>query len=300
MVYLRKYLEACGCDPDLITLIRKISLEMEPIRRAFLKNQMYEHSLNESGELQAQMDTWADNHLIKIVGESGLVRELASEEQTDIICFENSRRNYCMVMDPLDGSSLISTNLAVGTIVGIYEEGGVLQPGSQLKAAFYTLFGPLTVLVVSVGKGVQSFAWDPVSEHFLMLRDSFTVPEGLQYGTGGTMNEWLPPHVSVIEYFNENGFKIRYSGAFVADCHQLLVHGGIYTYPGTKKSPNGKLRLVFEANPLGYILTQAGGSITDGTRNILEIIPEKVHQKIPIYIGSSGIIKKIEEIYAKY
>jgi len=300
MVYLRKYLEACGCDPDLIDLIRLISRQMDPIRKAFLQNQMYEHSLNASGELQAQMDTWADQHLIKIVRESGLVRELVSEEQKDIIRFENSRRNYCMVMDPLDGSSLISTNLAVGTIVGIYEEGGVLQPGSQLKAAFYTLFGPLTVLVVSVGKGVQSFAWDQESEHFLMLRDSFTIPEGTQYGTGGTRNEWFPPHLSVLDYFDKNGFKIRYSGSFVADCHQLLVYGGIYTYPGTNKSPDGKLRLLFEANPLGYILTHAGGSITDGTRNILDIKPEKIHQKIPVYIGSSGIIKKIEEIYANY
>ncbi len=297
MVFLRKYLESCGCEPDLIALIRLISRQMDPIRKAFLDNQMYEHSLNASGELQAQMDTWADEHLIKVVGESGLVRELASEEQADIIRFENSRCEYCMVMDPLDGSSLISTNLAVGTIVGIYESGGVLQPGSKLRAAFYTLFGPLTVLVVSVGKGVQSFAWVPDSALYLVLKDSFSVPEGTQYGTGGVRNEWLPAHVKVIEYFDQQGFKIRYSGSFVADCHQLLVYGGIYTYPGTLKSPNGKLRLLFEANPLGYIITQAGGRITDGKRNILDIIPEKPHQKTPIYIGSKGIIEKIEEIY---
>ena len=298
MLILRKYLETCGCEPDLIALIRVIARQMETIRKAFLENQTFEKTQNPSGELQTQMDVWADEHLIKVIGESGLVRELASEEQADIVRFENSRTEYCVVMDPLDGSSLISTNLAVGTIVGIYDSGGVLQPGSKLRAAFYTLFGPLTVLVVSVGKGVQSFAWDQENEHYLLLRTGITVPEGKQYGTGGLRKEWLPEHIKVIDYFDENGFKIRYSGSFVADCHQLLTYGGIYTYPGSKKNPDGKLRLLFEANPLGFIITQAGGRITDGKRNILDIVPEKQHQTTPIYIGSKGIIEKIEEIFS--
>ena len=300
MVYLRKYLEECECDPDLIALIRLISRQMDPIRKAFLQNQMYEHSHNVSGDVQTQMDTWADQHLIRVVGESGLVKELASEEQAEIVRFTNSRRDYCMVMDPLDGSSLISTNLAVGTIVGIYEQGGVLQKGSKLKAAFYTLFGPLTVLVVSVGKGVQSFAWDPDSEHYLLLKDKFSVPEGTQYGSGGIRNEWIPAHLEVIDYFDQNGFKTRYSGAFVADCHQLLIYGGIYTYPALKKSQNGKLRLLFEVNPLGFIISQAGGRVSDGKRDLLNVQPDIVHQKTPIYIGSKGIIEKIEEIYSGY
>jgi len=300
MVYLRKYLEECGCDPDLIALIRLISRQMDPIRKAFLKNQMFEHSHNASGDIQTQMDTWADQQIIKVIGESGLVRELASEEQEDLVTFPDSKREYCMVMDPLDGSSLISTNLAVGTIIGIYEKGGVLQPGLALKAAFYTVFGPLTVLVVSVGKGVQSFAWDSETEHYLLLKDSFSIPEGKQYGSGGVKNEWMPAHQAVIDYFDEKGFKTRYSGAFVADCHQLLTYGGIYTYPALKKSKNGKLRLLFEANPLGFIITQAGGRISDGNRNILDVKPEKIHQKTPIYIGSKGIIEKIEEIYSMY
>ena len=298
MLIVRRYLESCGCEPDLVELIRLIARQMETIRKAFLENQTFERTLNPSGELQTQMDTWADEHLIKVVGNSGLVRELASEEQPDIIRFDNSRTDYCMVMDPLDGSSLISTNLAVGTIVGIYEGGGVLQPGSKLRAAFYTLFGPLTVLVVSVGKGVQSFAWDQENEHYLLLRTGISIPEGKQYGTGGLRMEWLPEHVRVIDYFDQSGFKVRYSGSFVADCHQLLTYGGIYSYPGTTKNPEGKLRLLFEAIPLGFIITQAGGRITDGKRNILEIVPEKQHQTTPLYIGSKGIIEKIEEIYS--
>jgi fructose-1,6-bisphosphatase I len=266
---------------------------MDPIRKAFLENQMYEHSVNASGELQAQMDTWADQHLIEVVGQSGLVRELASEEQADIITFENARCEYCMVMDPLDGSSLISTNLAVGTIVGIYDHGGVLQPGNRLRAAFYTLFGPLTVLVVSVGKGVQSFAWDPESEHYLLLKESFTIPEGTQYGTGGTRKEWLPAHVKVIEYFDENGFKIRYSGSFVADCHQLLVYGGIYAYPATRKSPHGKLRLLFEANPLDSLLhRQVAGSPM--AREIFSILSQTHHIRRHRYISEvKALLKRL-------
>jgi fructose-1,6-bisphosphatase I len=300
MVYLRRYLQECGCDPDLIAIIRLISRQMDPIRKAFLNNQMYENSQNASGDVQTQMDTWADQQIIKAVGDSCLVSEIASEEQNDIVKFPDARRNYSIVMDPLDGSSLISTNLAVGTIVGIYESGGVLQPGSRLKAALYTLFGPLTELVVSVGKGVQSFAWDPESEHYLLLKDKFEIPEGTQYGSGGVKNDWPPAHQAVIDYFDEKGFKIRYSGAFVADCHQLLTYGGIYTYPALKKRKNGKLRLLFEANPLGYIITQAGGRITDGKRDILQIQPETIHQKTPIYIGSKKIIEKIEEIHSQY
>jgi fructose-1,6-bisphosphatase I len=297
MVYLQKYLEACGCDPDLIQLIRLISRQMEPIRKAFLENQTYEHSINASGELQAALDKWADAHLIKVIGESGYVREIASEEQEDIIRFENARREYSMVMDPLDGSSLISTNLTVGTIVGIFDHGSVLQKGNNLKAAFYTLFGPLTVLVVSVGKGVQSFAWDPETEHYYLLKDSFAIPEGKIYGSGGTRKEWTSTHEKVIEYFDDEGFKVRYSGSFVADCHQLLVYGGIYTYPASKKSPAGKLRLLFEAIPLGYIMSQAGGAVTDGHRDLLDVQPDHIHQRTPIYIGSAGVIRKIEEIF---
>ncbi|MFH0966102.1 MAG: fructose-1,6-bisphosphatase, partial [Methanobacteriota archaeon] len=220
MVYLQKYLEACGCDPDLVQLIRLISRQMEPIRKAFLENQTYEHSTNASGELQAALDKWADAHLIRVIGESGYVREIASEEQEEVIRFENSRREYAMVMDPLDGSSLISTNLTVGTIVGIYENGGVLQKGSKLKAACYTLFGPLTVLVVTVGKGVQSFAWDSETEHYYLLKDHFRIPEGKMYGSGGIRKEWIPAHEKVINLFDAEGFKVRYSGSFVADCHQ--------------------------------------------------------------------------------
>ena len=288
MVYLQRYLEACGCDSDLVQLIRLISRQMEPIRKAFLENQTYEHSINASGELQAALDKWADAHLIRVIGESGYVREIASEEQKDVIRFDNSHAEYSMVMDPLDGSSLISTNLTVGTIVGIFKGDGVLKKGKELVAACYTLFGPLTVLVVSVGKGVQSFAWDPQTQHYYLLKDHFSIPEGKMYGSGGVRKEWTPAHEKVIEYFDDEGFKLRYSGSFVADCHQLLVYGGIYAYPGLKKSPAGKLRLLFEAIPLGYILSQAGGAITDGNRNLLDVKPDDVHQKTPIYIGSAG------------
>ncbi len=295
---LEEYLIWCDLPSDVISLICQFANEAEAIRRAFLKNQTYCSGRNASGEQQAAMDTWADGYLVNLFSRSGLVRELASEEQEDIIRFSEASGTIAVVMDPLDGSSLIQTNLAVGSIIGIYADGDVFQKGRDMTAALYTLYGPMTVLVVCGGKGVRSFAIDPENGEFVVLCYDIRIPEGLQYGTGGLRNEWTPEHTAVIRHCNDKGYKIRYSGSFVADVHQILTYGGFYSYPALKGKPNGKLRLLFEANPLGFIVTQAGGAISDGKINPLDIIPSKHHQKTPIYIGSPGIIKTIEEIHA--
>ena len=295
---LEEYLIWCNLPSDVIRLICLVANEAESIRKAFLKNQTYCSGRNASGEQQAAMDTWADGYLIDLFSKSGLVRELASEEQNDLIQFSDAPGTIAVVMDPLDGSSLIQTNLAVGSILGIYADGNVFQKGRDLTAALYTLYGPMTVLVVSGGKGVRSFAFNPDIGEFVVLCYDIAIPEGSIYGTGGLRNEWIPEHTSVIRYSNDKGFKIRYSGSFVADVHQILIYGGFYSYPALKGKPDGKLRLLFEANPLGFIVTQAGGAISDGKNNPLDLTPQKIHQKTPIYIGSKGVIKAIEEIYA--
>ena len=123
------------------------------------------------------------------------------------------------------------------------------------------------------------------------------MPEGTQYGCGGTKREWTPEHLKVLDYFDEHGFKVRYSGSFVADCHQLLTYGGIYSYPALIGKPKGKLRLLFEVNPLGYIISQAGGAVTDGYQDTLAIMPEQIHERTPVYIGSKGLIDDIKSIY---
>jgi fructose-1,6-bisphosphatase I len=293
---LSAYLKHARCHADLAALILCIANQALPIRDAFSSNQMTKSTKNASGEIQAGMDVWADRHLIDYIGKTRLVRELASEEQDDIIVFPDATGSYSVVMDPLDGSSLIATNLSVGTIIGIYT-GSLLKKGEDLTAALYLLYGPMTELVISIGDGVHSFVLDEKTAEYQLFHEHITIPEGTQYGSGGIRREWIPAHIRVLEYFDEHNFKVRYSGSFVADCHQLLTYGGIYTYPALEKKPQGKLRLLFEVNPLGYIITQAGGAVTDGYRNTLTIVPEKIHQKSPVYIGSKGVIQAIEEIY---
>jgi len=293
MTTLPEYLKSCEAPSDLADLISLIASQAVPIRNAFITNQGYAESTNSSGETQAEMDTWSDSHIVSVLEKSSLVREVASEERDDIVVINKSGK-YSVVMDPLDGSSLIKVNLCVGTIVGIYE-GGCMQPGKNLKAAFYMLYGPMTTVTVTVGKGVAIFALD-ASGVYQMLKNNVKIPEGNLYGSGGLRTEWLEKHTKFINRIENEGAKCRYSGSFVADFHQILKYGGVYVYPPTEKQPNGKLRLLFEVNPIGFIASQAGGAVSDGEKNTLEIIPEKPHQRTVVYVGSRGMITKIESI----
>ena len=296
---LSAYLKRAGCHADLSALILCIANQALPIRNAFPSNLMTRATTNASGDIQIGMDLWADRHFIDCIRGTGLVRELASEEQDDVVIFPDATGPYSVVMDPLDGSSLIATNLSVGTIIGIYTD-SLLKKGEDLTAALYLLYGPMTELVISIGDGVHSFILDEKTAEYQLFQEYITIPEGTQYGSGGTRKEWIPAHIRVLEYFDEQGFKVRYSGSFVADCHQLLTYGGIYTYPALEKKSQGKLRLLFEVNPLGYIITQAGGAVTDGYRSTLTIVPTKIHEKTPVYIGSKGVIQAIEAIYREF
>ncbi len=241
---------------------------------------------------------WSDEHITRVLEKSGLVKELASEEKTGVLRFDNARENYAVVMDPLDGSSLIQVNLCVGTIIGIYDNGNALSPGEEMRAAMYMLYGPMTVLTLTAGKGVYTFAMDKTGE-YRMLEGPVRMPEGKIYGSGGLNKDWTCTHRGFIESIEGEGGKLRYSGSFVADFHQILKYGGIYCYPATVDNDKGKLRLVFEANPIGFIAEQAGGAISDGRINLLGVRPEKTNHKTPIYVGSSGLIKRIEEMQNK-
>jgi fructose-1,6-bisphosphatase I len=295
MISLREYLDGTDCEVDLKDLIELIAKQADPIRNAFLENQEYVDSENVSGEQQAAMDTWADGHITRILQESGLVVELASEEQADAIRFPGARTKYAVVMDPLDGSSLIRVNLAVGTIIGIYNDGSVLGKGASMKAAMYMLYGPMTILTLSVGDGVHIFSMDESGEYYL-LEEDVRMPEGNLYGSGGLKKDWTEEHTMFIEEVETRGYKLRYSGSFVADFHQVLKYGGFYCYPAISGKPEGKLRLLFEANPIGFIAEQAGGAISDGKRNLLEVEPKAIHQRTPIYVGSKGLIKRLEKM----
>jgi len=295
MVTLENYLDSAEVAEDLKELIILISKQAPLIRNAFIENQSYAGTENKSGEVQAELDVWSDEHLINVLRKSSLVKELASEEQPDVLVFDNAKADYAVVMDPLDGSSLIQVNLCVGTIIGIYDNGKALNRGEELTAAMYMLYGPMTVLVLTVGKGVYIFAMDK-ENRYKMLDGPVKMPEGNIYGSGALRREWTLKHKRFIEEIEENGGKLRYSGSFVADFHQILKYGGVYCYPGTDKKPEGKLRLVFEANPIGFIAKQAGGAVSDGSNSLLTLTPEKADHKTPIYVGSAGLINKLESM----
>ncbi|MDD4127577.1 MAG: fructose-1,6-bisphosphatase [Methanomicrobium sp.] len=294
MTTLREYLDTTDCKDSLKELIELISMQAVPIREAFINNQSYAGTENSSGEEQAALDVWSDEHITRILLDSGLVSEIASEEKTGIVKNPDAKANYAIVMDPLDGSSLIQVNLCVGTIIGIYDNGNVLSAGCDMKAAMYMLYGPMTVLTISIGDGVYIFALK--DGKYVLMQGPVRMPEGNLYGSGGLKKDWTIEHEEFISGIEKNGGKLRYSGSFVADFHQILKYGGIYCYPATKNNQEGKLRLVFEANPIGFIANQAGGAVSDGKCNLLKILPKKPHHKTPIYVGSKKLIDDIENI----
>lgn len=295
MTKLSEYLDTTGSPEDLKDLIVLLADQATKVRDAFITNQKYANTENIYGETQMELDKWSDAHFIKILKKSCLVKEIASEEQPEIIPIPKARSNYAVTLDPLDGSSLIQVNLAVGTIIGIYDTGKALEKGRNLRAAMYILYGPLTLLTLTVKKGVHIFALSNKNE-FMLLEENIKMPEGKLYGVGGLKKDWTDKHRSFIDTLEKEGYKLRYSGSFVADFHQILKYGGIFSYPALKSHEKGKLRLVFEANPLGFIAEEAGGKISDGNTSTLDIQPQKLDQRTPIYVGSRSIIARMEEM----
>jgi len=261
---LSEHLE--GYDKDLVEAILRIAEVSKAISRGFIIHQGKAESDNIYGEQQAAMDIWADDLLIKNLGGSGLVKYLASEEQPEVLEFE-ANTDLGVSIDPLDGSSLLSVNLTVGTIVGIHR-GGVLKPGNEMVGAMYIIYGPLTVLVYSLGDGVHEFVLNADGD-FVLRKENLTIGS------------------------EDDGYKIRFSGSFVADVHQILHKGGVFTYPGYHGSERGKLRLLFECAPMGYIVTQAGGAVSDGYVDLLSIVPESIYERVPVYIGGKQEIELI-------
>ena len=279
------------CSGDLKKVILGVSKVAKKISEGFASRQGVADSSNIYGEQQLAMDKWADEVLIQELGESGLISSLASEEQPDILNFSSSS-NLGVTIDPLDGSSLIGINLTVGTIVGIYR-GNVLVPGNEMVGAMYVLYGPLTTLTYCAGSGVHEFVLNSQGE-FILQHENIKIADSKIYAPGALRKDWLPAHSKYIEALEADGYKLRYSGSFVADVHQILHKGGVFTYPAYRGREQGKLRLLFECAPMGYIVTQAGGAASDGRHNVLSIKPESVSRRVPIYIGGKREIALIE------
>ena len=285
---LSKHLK--GYEKDIVDVVLGVAEVSKTISRGFITRQGKTDTSNVYGEQQAAMDKWADELLINELGGSGLVRYLASEEQPELLEFE-SESDIALSVDPLDGSSLLGVNLAMGTIVGIHR-GGVLKPGEEMVGAVYIIYGPLTVLVYSLGDGVHEFALNADGD-FILQKENMTIGSEKRMGPGAARNTYLPFHEEYISKLEADGYKIRFSGSFVADVHQILHKGGVFTYPGFQGSVRGKLRLLFECAPMGYIVTQAGGAVSDGYVDLLSIVPESISERVPVYIGGKREIDLI-------
>ncbi|MFA5348436.1 MAG: class 1 fructose-bisphosphatase [Methanoregula sp.] len=298
---LKDFLDSSGTDESLTELILFLSRQAQLVKKGFLatcmKTPSDECTKNVYGEEQMALDKYADKIFISGLQETRLARYVATEEQEQIIGIRNAKNNFGVVIDPLDGSSLIDVNLCTGSIIGIYP-GHVLEKGANMVAALYILYGPLTVLTLTAGSGVHEFVLHDTGEFVLKDKD-IKIPEGKIYAPGALRRDYLPAHAKWIEHLEHAGYKLRFSGCFVADVHQILHKGGVFTYPGFKGREKGKLRLLYEANPMGMIIHEAGGAVSNGRADILNIMPETIDQVTPVYVGGKKEISLIEKFMAE-
>jgi fructose-1,6-bisphosphatase I len=252
------------------------------------------------GEAQQKLDVYANDLFLRMMRTQGAVCAVASEENDDIVHFDNGGK-YVVTMDPLDGSSNIDVNVSIGTIFSIYKRISTgpkatledfLQPGRAQVAAGYIVYGSSTMLVYSTGHGVNGFTLDPSIGTFCLSHPNMTSPaDGKIYSINeGNWYEFSDGVRNYIDGCKQKKMSARYIGSLVADFHRNLLKGGVYLYPGTAKAPKGKLRLLYEANPLAFLAEQAGGKATDGTARILDLMPTELHQRTPLYIGSSQMV----------
>jgi fructose-1,6-bisphosphatase I len=271
---------------------------------------------NVHGEVQQKLDVMANEVIIKAVDHGGRLCAMASEEEPGIIQIPDHFKcgKYCLMFDPLDGSSNIDVNVPVGTIFSVVrkitrgrrgELEDMLQPGRRQVAAGYVIYGSSTMLVYTTGQGVHGFTLDPSIGEFLLSHPNIRIPDPGRYLSVNDSYEplWDDSVRTLMRHYKglEGGrtrHSSRYVGSLVADFHRNLLGGGIFAYPANRKSPNGKLRLLYEANPLSFIVEQAGGAASDGRERILDVQPRELHQRTPLYIGSKSAVELANEVLA--
>lgn len=271
---------------------------------------------NIQGEQQQKLDVYADEKFQQALESLGEVCGMASEEQDDFVGFESQMSKsgkYVVLIDPLDGSSNIDVNVSIGTIFSIYrritpvgepvEKEDFMQKGTEQVAAGYVIYGSSTMLVYTTGRGVNGFTLDPSLGTFYLSHPAMMFPEdGKIYSVNeGNLNRFYSGVKKYIDYCQAEDkatnrpFKGRYIGSLVADFHRNLLKGGIYLYPATTKAPNGKLRLLYECNPLAMLAEQAGGKAVGNKKRILEIPPHELHQRTPFIVGSKNMVEMFEK-----
>ncbi|MBU4526427.1 MAG: class 1 fructose-bisphosphatase [Desulfomicrobium sp.] len=277
--------------------------------------------VNIQGEVVQKLDDFANQVIIRRMERAGVLCAMVSEENADFI--EIPRQfpvgDYILIFDPLDGSANIDANVSIGTIFSIYRRtsfeqqavsvGDLLQKGSMQVAAGYIIYGSSTMMVYTAGNGVHGFTLDPSVGEFLLSHPDIKIPErGRIYSVNeGYSSYWDEPTRNIVNYFkasdNATGrpYSTRYIGSLVSDFHRNLIYGGIFMYPADSRDarkPSGKLRLMCEAAPMAMIAEQAGGLATDGTQRIMDIEPQELHQRVPLFIGSKNDVEVVLKFYA--
>jgi fructose-1,6-bisphosphatase I len=270
--------------------------------------------MNISGDIVKKLDEFADRTVYKAMDHGGHLCVMASEENEDLLQIPEDypQGRYVLLYDPLDGSGNIDANVTIGTIFSILRrrtESGVgtmedvLQPGYQQVAAGYVLYGSSMMFVYCTGHGVHGFTLDPSVGEFLLSHENIRIPKrgSIYSGNEGNYARWSPAMQRYITYLKQEDkatgrpYSLRYVGSLVADVHRTLLYGGIYFYPGDTAHPEGKLRLMYENNPLAYIVENAGGAATDGVQRTLEVRPTTLHQRSPLFIGSIEEVNLVRE-----
>ncbi len=295
---LRRHLRENNVDENLTHLISEIADASKYIINSIRTGDLgVAGTSNLYGEKQLELDVLADRIIRKRLDHSRVVANMMSEEVDEIIPVSTDCcGKYSVAFDPLDGSSLVDVNLAVGTIVSIFEGCDLLQPGRNQAAALYILYGPRTTLVYSVGNGVHEFGMNNLMEYTLLQENITIQTQGNLYSPGGQRNLYTPGVEAFTTMLEDRGVKLRYSGGFVPDINQILLKGqGIFYYPYLQNQPKGKLRVLFELNPMAFLIEQAGGAASDGRRRILDLKPQQIHERSSVFIGCKEDVALAEE-----
>jgi fructose-1,6-bisphosphatase I len=316
----RRYPEATGVFSNLlydIALAAKI-IARETTRAGLTEILGLAGQVNVQGEQQMRLDVFANETMIRMNSYTGRLAVMASEEEEDIVAIPEGYETgkYVLVFDPLDGSSNVDVNVSIGTIFAVYRRlsaagtgtlGDCLQQGRCLVAAGYVIYGSSTMMVYTTGQGVHGFTLEPSLGEFLLSHPNIRIPaEPKYYSVNQGYERYWGDDVRRFTYWLQGmdqeaprkPLSGRYIGSLVADVHRNLLDGGIYCYPADTKRPGGKLRLVYEANPLAYIVEQAGGYASDGCRRILNVQPGSLHQRTPLFIGNRELVEQAEEFMA--
>lgn len=315
--------KAHGGTGDFSSLLRDLTLAFKIIYREVSRAGLVDvlgatEYENVQGEVVQKLDEFANEVIFRAMDHGGHLCAMASEENDDIIPIPDKYDcgKYVLMFDPLDGSSNIDVNVTIGTIFSILKRvtdsgpGKVedfLQPGYKQVAAGYAIYGSSTMLVYTAGHGVYGFTYDPGVGEFLLSHDDISIPEhGKIYSANeGNYHKWSENMRRYIDWAkmeipeeNKKAYSLRYIGSMVADVHRTLLYGGVFLYPADVKSHKGKLRLLYEANPMSFVLEQAGGKASTGKERILDIQPDSLHQRTPLIVGSPKNVEEVERFLA--